>query len=88
MILVAQQTVLARHAAGVTGLTEILFHRTEIGHEIPRIALLIAFQIGAAFFKVMTGETTAVLHYAEMRLMDEISEAPPFALDRRWREID
>ena len=31
MIFVAQQTVLTRHAAGVTGLAEILFHRAEIG---------------------------------------------------------
>ena len=60
MILVAQQTVLTRHAAGVAGLAEILFHRTEIGHEVLRIALLVALQIGAAFFKVMAGQTTAI----------------------------
>ena len=88
MIFVAQQTVLTRHAAGVTGLAEILFHRTEIGHEIFRIALLVALQIGAAFFKVMAGQTTAILQDAEMRLMDEIREASLFALDRRRGEID
>ena len=61
MILVAQQTVLTRLAAGVTGLAEILFHRTEIGHESLGIALLVALEVGAAFFKVMAGQTTAVL---------------------------
>ena len=34
MILVAQQTILTRHAAGVTGLAEFFLHRTETGHEI------------------------------------------------------
>ena len=88
MIFVAQETVLTRHAAGVTGLAEILFHRTEIGHESFRIALLVALQIGTAFFKAMAGQTTAILQNAEMRLMDEIPEAPLLALDRRRREID
>ena len=87
MIFVAQETVLARRAAVVTGLAEILFHLTEIGHEILRIALLVALQIGAAFFKVMAGQTTAILQDAnaltypdrlEMRLMDEIREASLF----------
>src|SRR5262245_39953547 len=88
MIFVAQQTVLTRHAGGVTGLAEVLFHCTEIGHEIFRIALLVALQIGAAFFKAMAGQTTAILQDAEMRLMDEIREASPFAPDRRRGEID
>ena len=88
MIFVAQQAVLTRHAAGVAGLAEFLFHRAEIGHEISRIALLVALQIGAAFFKVVAGQTTAILQDAEMRLMDEIREASLFALDRRRREID
>src|SRR3970282_1534815 len=88
MIFVAQQTVLTRHAAGVTGLAEILFHRTEIGHEILPIALLVALEIRAAFFKVMAGQTTAILQDAEMRFMDETREASLFALDRRRREID
>jgi hypothetical protein len=61
MIFVAQQTVLARHAAGVTALAEILFHRAKIGHEILRTALLVALQVGAAFFEVMAGQTTAIL---------------------------
>ena len=81
MIFVAQQTVLTRHASGVTGLAEILFHSTEIGHEIFRIALLVALQIGAAFFKVMAGQTTAILQDAEMRLMDEIRETSLRRLD-------
>src|SRR5258706_5059575 len=84
MILVAEQTVLTRHAAGVTGLAEVLFHLTEIRHEILRVPLLVALQIGAAFFKVMAGQTTARLHDAEMRLMDEIREASLLALGR-WR---
>src|SRR5262250_2928643 len=42
MISVAQQTVLARQAAGVTALAEILFYRTEVRYEIFRIALLVA----------------------------------------------
>jgi hypothetical protein len=78
VIFVTQQTVLTRHPAGVTGLAETLFHRTEIRHEIPRIALLVALQIGAAFFKAMAGQTTAILKDAEMRLMDEIREASLF----------
>ena len=95
MILVAQQTVLARHAAGVAGLAEILFHRAEIGHEIFRIALLVALEVRAAFFKAMAGQTAAILQRAgatfddaEVGLMDEIREASPLALDRRRREID
>ena len=97
MIFVAQQTVLTRHAGGVTGLAEILFYRTEVGHEILRIALLVALQIGAGFFKAMAGQATAILQDAyaltypdrlEMRLMDEIREASVFALDRRRGEID
>jgi hypothetical protein len=72
----------------VTALAEILFHRTEVGREILRIALLVALQIGATFFKVMAGQTTAILQDAEMRLMDEIREASLFALDRKREEID
>ena len=80
---------MTRRAVVVTGLAEILFHLTEIGHEILRIALLVALQIGGVFFKVMAGQTTAIFQdpYAltytdrlEMRLMDEIREAPLFAL--------
>ena len=80
---------MTRRAAGVTGLAEILFQLTEIGHETLRIALLVALQIGGAFFKIMACQTTAILQdpYAltypdrlEMRLMDEIREAPLFAL--------
>src|SRR5215470_16458353 len=56
MILVAQQTILTRHAAGVTALAELLFHRTKIGHEKLRIALLVALQIGAASFKIVAGQ--------------------------------
>jgi hypothetical protein len=88
VIFVAQQTVLPRHAAGVTGLAEVLFHRTEIGHEILRIALLIALQKGAVFFKAMTGQAAAILQDAEMRLMDEIREASLFRLDLGRGEID
>ena len=51
MIFVAHQAVLTRRAAGVTGLAEILFHLTEIGHEILRITLLVALQIGAGRFQ-------------------------------------
>jgi hypothetical protein len=72
----------------VAGFAELLFHRTKIGHEILRIALLVALQIGAASFKVMAGQTTAILHDAEMRSVDEIREASLFALDRRRGEID
>ena len=79
---------MTRHAAGVTGLTKILFHYTKIGYEIFRIALLVALQIGAAFLKIMAGETTAILQDAEMRLMDESREASLLALGRRRGEID
>ena len=86
-----------RRAAVVTGLAEILFHRTEIGHEIMRIALLVAFQKAVGFFKVVAGQTTAILQNTnvltdpdrlEMRLMDEIREASLFAVDRKRGEID
>ena len=72
----------------MAGLTEILCHRPEIGHEILRTALLVARKIGAILFKVVAGQTTAALQHAEMRLMDEIREASQLALDRRRREID
>ena len=97
MIFVAQEAVLTRRAAGVTGLAEILFYRAEIGNEILRIALLVALEIGAAFFKVMAGQTTPIFQEAyaltypdclEMRLMDEIREASLFALDGKRGEID
>jgi len=79
---------LACHAAGVTGLAKVLFHRTEIGREISRIALLVALQIGAALLKGMAGQTPAIFHDAKVRLMDKIREASLFALNR-WRgEID
>ena len=90
MIFVAQKAVLARRAVVVTRLAEILFHLTEIGHEILRIALLVALQIGGAFFKLMAGQTPAIFQDAdaltytdrlEMRLMNEIREASLFALD-------
>src|SRR5262245_2776188 len=103
MIFVAQQAVLARRAAVVAGLAKILFHRTEIGHDVSRIALVIALQIGRGlfarrgFFEDMAGQATAIFQDAyaltdpdrlEMRLMDEIGEASPFAFGRRGREID
>ena len=88
MILVAQQTVLTRYTACVTGLAKILLHRTEIGHESLRIALLVALQVGAGFFKLMAGQTTAVLQDAEMWLMDEVREASLFARDRNRGEIN
>src|SRR5215831_12662511 len=88
MILVAQETVLTRHAAGVTALAEFLFHSTKIGYEKLRTALLVALQIGAASFKVMAGQTTAILHDAEMRPVDEIRKASLFALDRGRGEVD
>src|SRR5262245_14242952 len=88
VIFVAQHTVLARHAAGVTALAELLFHSTKIGREKLRIALLVALQIGAASFKVMAGQTTTILHEPEMRPVNEIREASQFALDRRRGEID
>jgi hypothetical protein len=88
MILVAREAVLARHAGGVTSLAEILFHRTEIGHETLRIALLVALQIRAAFLEAVAGQTAAVLQDAEMRLMDELREASLLSLGR-WRgEVD
>ena len=88
MIFVTRQTVLARQVAGVTGLAEILLHRTETGREILRIALFVALQIRAAFLKLMAGGTTAFLQNAEMRLMDEVREASLFALGRGLGEID
>ena len=80
MIFVAEQTVLARHTALVTTLAGILFHTAEIRCENMRIALLVALQIGAAFFEVVAGQTTAIFHYVEMRFMGERREASPFCL--------
>ena len=88
MIFVAQQTVLTGPAAGVAGLAQLFFHGPEVGDEFFRIALLVALQIGAAFFKVMAGQATAILQHAEMRLMDEIREPPQLCLDLGWGEID
>jgi hypothetical protein len=90
MIFVTQKAVLARRAFIVTSLAEILFHLTEIGHEILRTALLIALQIEGAFFNFMAGQTPAIFQDAdaltytdrlEMRLMNEFREASLFALD-------
>ena len=53
-----------------------------------RTALRVALQIGAAFLKLMAGQTAAILHDTEMRLVDEIREASLFALNRRRGEID
>ena len=72
----------------MTCLAEFLLYRAETGHEILWIALLIALQIGAAFFKLVTGQTTAIIQDAHMRLMDEIREAPLFAIGRERRKID
>jgi hypothetical protein len=81
----------------VAGLAEILFHSSKIGHEILRIALLVAFQIRGAFFKDMARQATVILQDAnaltypdrlEVRLMDKICEASSFAGDRRRGEID
>ena len=97
MIIVAQETVLTRRAAVVTGLTEILFHITEIRYEILWIASLVALQIGKGLFEVMAGQTTAIFQDAyaltypdrlKMRLMNKIREASPFALGRKRGEID
>src|SRR5690606_22100729 len=44
--------------------------------------------IGATFFKIMAGQTTAVLQDTEVWLMDEIREAPLFAAYRKRREVD
>src|SRR5262245_13420868 len=88
MVFVAQETVLTRHAAGVTALAEFLFNSAKIRHEKLRIALLVALQIGAASFKGMAGEATAILHDAEMRPVDEIRETSLFALDRGLSEVD
>src|SRR5262245_12851072 len=87
----------------MAGLAKILLPRPEIGHEVSRVALLVALEIGRGFFtrrtffKDMAGQATAILQDAdaltdpdrlEMRLMDEIGEASPFAFGRRRREID
>ena len=97
MIFVAQQTILARRAAVVTGLAEILLDRAEVRREISRIALLIALEIGSALFKNVTGQTSAIFNDAypltdpnrlKMRLMNEVREASSFVLDRKGGEID
>ena len=79
---------MTRHAAGMAALAAILFHRTEFGCEVVRIALLVALQIRPAFFEVMAGQTTAITDDAEMRLMDETRKASLFPLDGKRGEID
>ena len=88
MIFVAQQTVLARFAGGMTRLAEILFYFTEIGRKNFRIALFVALQIGAVFFEVVACQTPAIFQGAEVRLMDESRKALLFPLGRGLREID
>lgn len=88
MIFVAQQAVLTRRAAGVTGLAEFLFHRAEIGCEVVRISLLVALQIRTTLLNIVAGQATAILQDAEMRFMDEIREASLFRRDFWRREID
>ena len=80
MIFVAEQTVLASHAALVTTLAEILFYAAEVRSENMRISLLVALQIGAAFFEIMAGQTTAISRCTEMRFMDERREASTFGV--------
>ena len=81
VVLVAQQAVLTRHTAGMTGLAELLLHRGEVGNEDFRIALLIALQIGAVFPEVVTGQASAMLEHTEMGLVDETCEASLFDRD-------
>ena len=88
MIFVTRQTILTRLAGGVTRLAEFLFHRSEIRCKTLRIALLVALQILAAFFKAVACQTAAIVHRAKMRFMDESREVGLFALDRKWCEID
>src|SRR5262245_60757433 len=66
MILVAEHTILPRHAGGVTGLAQILFHLTKVRCEALRIGLLIALQIGSPLFKLMAGQTPPIFHDAEV----------------------
>ena len=79
---------MTRHAAGVAGLAAILFHLTEFGCEVVRIALLVALQIRPAFFKVVAGQTAAISDDAEMRFMDETRELSLLLLDGKRGEID
>ena len=59
----------------MASLAEFLFDRAKVRHVNLRVAVLIAFQVGAAFFQAMTGQAAAVIHDAEMRFMDEMREA-------------
>ena len=81
VILVAFQAVLTGLAAGVAGLAELLLRRAEAGHEILWIALLVALEIRTPVFKAMACQATSIVHNAHVRLMNEIREAPSFALD-------
>jgi hypothetical protein len=72
----------------VAALAELLFDGTEIRREGFRVALLVALQIGATFFKIVAGQTTAILQDAEVGLMDEVRETSPPCLDPGRGEID
>src|SRR5690349_13869052 len=85
---VTQQTVLTGHAAGVAALADVLFYLSEIGHESARVALLVALQIGPAFFKAMAGQAASILQDTQMWLMDEVRDAFMFDRDRSRGEID
>lgn len=69
MILVAEQAILSRGGAVVTGLATVLLDCTELGCEVARIALLVALQVWPALFDRVAGETAAVAGDAEMWLM-------------------
>ena len=69
-------------------LAELFLHGAETGCKFSWIALLVALEIGAVLFKAVAGQAAAIVHDAHMRLVDEIREAPLFALDRDRGEID
>jgi len=83
MIVVAQQTVLSRFRAGVTRLAEVFFYFTEVGHEGERVAFLVTLEVRASLFEVVARQTTAIIHNAEMGLVDEMCELALFGVDRR-----
>ena len=79
MILVTHQAILTGGALRMAGLAKTFFDVTELLREFPGAALLVALQIGAVLSEDMAGQATAIIHGAQMRLMDEIGETSSLA---------
>ena len=88
VIFVARRAIVAGFTCRMTGLAQLFLYSAEVGRKTLPIAVLVALQVCVVFLDCMAGEATAIVHRAEMRLMDEACEAALLARERCWREID